>query len=78
MCEMHVKAMHGYVLLRATEQKFDFNNISLLSKIFHRSYTPRDENIWECINSGLDYWNGGIMEWWARKFLSLFLIFCHV
>ena len=26
----------------------------------------------ECINSGLDYWNGGIVEWWTRKFLFLF------
>ena len=20
---------------------------------------------WECINSGLDYWNSGILEWWT-------------
>ena len=20
--------------------------------------------IWECINSGMDYWNGGILKWW--------------
>ena len=28
----------------------------------------------ECINSGLDYWNGGIVEWWTGRFLFLFLL----
>ena len=31
--------------------------------------------IWECINSGLDYWNGGIVEWWTGGFLFLFSLF---
>jgi len=21
----------------------------------------------ECVNSGMDYWNGGIVEWWNGK-----------
>ena len=27
------------------------------------------------MNSGLDYWDGGIVEWWTGEFLSLFLLF---
>ena len=23
--------------------------------------------VWECINSGLDYWNGGIVKWIVFK-----------
>ena len=22
----------------------------------------------ECVNSGMDYWNGGILEWWNGSF----------
>ena len=22
---------------------------------------------WECINSGMDYWNGGILEYWTSS-----------
>ena len=29
---------------------------------------------WECINSGMDYWNDGIMEW---NFLKLIIKFLH-
>ena len=29
----------------------------------------------ECINSGLDYWNGGMVDW--RVFVLVFVI-CHV
>ena len=29
----------------------------------------------ECINSGLDYWNGGILEWWIGGFLFFFSLF---
>ena len=31
--------------------------------------------LWECINSGLDYWNGGIVEWWTGGSLFLFSLF---
>jgi len=30
------------------------------AKIFHCT-------VWECVNSGMDYWNGGILEWWNGK-----------
>jgi len=29
----------------------------------------------ECINSGMDYWNGGIVEWWNVNFLKLIIKF---
>ena len=30
--------------------------------------------IWECVNSGMDYWNGGILEWDFLKFNISFYI----
>jgi len=26
----------------------------------------------ECVNSGMDYWNDGIVEWWNGKFLKVY------
>ena len=27
--------------------------------------------LWECINTGMDYWNGGIVEWWTGSILII-------
>jgi len=30
-----------------------------------------------CVNSGMDYWNGGIVEWWKGKFLKVYFQILH-
>ena len=37
--------------------------------------TCEEMHFGECINSGLDYWNGGMVEWWTGGFLFLFSFF---
>ena len=47
---------------------------SQLSKVLfmylHISYC-HEVIVWECINSGLDYWNGGIVEWLTGFFFLI-------
>ena len=41
------------------------------SLVIHELETKKQCRSRECINSGLDYWNGGIVEWWTGGFLEI-------
>ena len=33
---------------------------------------------WECINTGLDYWNGGMVDWIVFFFVFHYLMHAHI